>query len=125
MKHTDGFYEVLDTAIDTARFSTTIQFNPRHRIYASHFPGYPVTPGVMFVQIIHELLERYFGRTLRLTTVSQCKFLKILNPNDTAYLLVHIEFSESEGMLNIKAKGEYASDIYFRLQSVYQFFEVE
>ena len=33
-----------------------------HAIYAAHFPGNPVTPGVCIIQTVKELAERSIGR---------------------------------------------------------------
>ena len=36
----------------------------------------------------------------------QCKFLKILNPNDTPHLDIHIEYEQQEENIKIKATGK-------------------
>jgi len=46
-------------------------------VYAAHFPGYPVTPGVTLVQMALELMDR------RLTGVKNIKFLVPVQPSDT------------------------------------------
>ena len=121
MKLTGDFFEVLETSVTEAGFFTAIELNPGHMVYSVHFPGHPVTPGVIQLQIVHELLENQFGRKLKLKTMPQCKFLKILNPNETLQLVVHIEFEEKDGFINVKAWGENATGVYFKLKSNYQF----
>lgn len=46
-------------------------------VYAAHFPGYPVTPGVTLVQMALELMD------CRLTGVKNIKFLVPVRPSDT------------------------------------------
>jgi len=101
-------------------FITVIEFNPDHIVYAGHFPGHPVTPGVIQLQIVHELLEKYFCKDLNLITMTQCKFLKILNPNKTSQLVVHIEYNWTDELLNVNARGEKDTDTFFKLNSVYK-----
>ena len=121
MKLINDFFEVLGTSDSEVGFITTIKLNPGHIVYSGHFPGHPVTPGVIQMQIVHELLEKYFCKNLRLITMIRCKFLKILNPNETPKIVVHIELSKTNELLNIKAWGENGTDIFFKLSSVYQF----
>ncbi len=53
--------------------------------------------------------------------MTQCKFLKILNPVDTPRIVIHIELNQIGELLNIKARGENGADIFFKINSAYQF----
>ena len=117
----NDLFVVLETSVSEVGFITTIELNPGHIVYSGHFPGHPVTPGVIQMQIVHELLEKHFCKNLKLITMIRCKFLKILNPNETSQIVVHIELNMIDELLNIKARGENGTDIFFKLNSVYQF----
>ena len=121
MKLINDLFVVLETSVSEVGFITTIELNPGHIVYSGHFPGHPVTPGVIQMQIVHELLEKHFCKNVRLITMSRCKFLKIINPNETSQIDIHIEPKETGELLDIKAWGENGTDIFFRLSSVYQF----
>jgi 3-hydroxyacyl-[acyl-carrier-protein] dehydratase len=121
LKLINDFFEVLESSVNEVGFNTTIQLNPDHIVYSGHFPGHPVTPGVIQIQIIHELLEKHFLGNLKLITMSQCKFLKVLNPVETSLITAHIEYTRQNELLHIKAWGENGTDIFFKLSSVYQF----
>ena len=112
---------MLGTSVSEVGFITTIELNPGHIVYSGHFPGHPVTPGVIQMQIVHELLEKYFCKNLKLITMLRCNFLKILNPNETSQIVVHIELNRTDELINIKAWGENGTNIFFKLNSVYQF----
>ena len=121
MKLINDLFEILESSVSETGFITTIILNPTHIVYSGHFPGLPVTPGVIQLQIVHELSEKHFQRNLRLLTMSQSKFLKILNPEETSCLIIHIEFTRADELLHIKAKGEHDTDIFFKLDGMYQF----
>ena len=121
MKLINDFFEVLENSATEESFVTTIKLNPDHVVYSGHFPGHPVTPGVVQLQIVHELLEKFFFKNLKLITLHQCKFLKILNPNETSRIVVNIEFNRTDELLNIKARGENSTTIFFKIDSTYQF----
>ena len=121
MKLINDLFEILESSVSETGFITTIKLNPGHIVYSGHFPGHPVTPGVIQLQIVHELSEKHFQRSLRLLTMSQSKFLKILNPEKISHLTIHIEFTRADELLHIKAKGEHDTDIFFKLDGMYQF----
>ena len=121
MKLIHDFFEILQTSATQEGFISAIQLNPGHIIYSGHFPGHPVTPGVILMQIVHELLEKHFSRDCKLLTMHQCKFLKVLNPIETSRVIIHIGFKEADELLSVNARGENGTTIFFKLQSVYRF----
>ncbi|HAD14675.1 MAG TPA: 3-hydroxyacyl-ACP dehydratase [Saprospirales bacterium] len=121
MKLINDLYTVMNSAPHPAGFIIAIVFKPDHIIYTGHFPGHPVTPGVVQLQLVHELLEEELDQKLKLNNISQCKFLKVLNPLETRQLEVHIDITSVEEHLHVKAWGENDGQIFFKLQAVYQF----
>ena len=121
MKLINDFFEVLESSATEESFVTTIKLNPDHVVYSGHFPGHPVTPGVIQLQIVHELLEKFFCKNLKLLTLKHCKFLKILNPKETPRVVVYIEFNRVDELVNIKARGENGTTTFFKIDSIYQF----
>jgi 3-hydroxyacyl-[acyl-carrier-protein] dehydratase len=57
-----------------------------HPVFAGHFPGNPVLPGVCTIQIIGELLEKALRRKLMLTRASTIKYLGFISPITTTDL---------------------------------------
>jgi 3-hydroxyacyl-[acyl-carrier-protein] dehydratase len=100
-------------------FVATIELNRNHIIYQAHFPGYPVTPGVVQLQIVKELMEDFLGKKVELVAITQCKFMKILNPEATSIMDVHITFRK-EDLMNVKAGGRHNQDIFFKLESAFR-----
>jgi 3-hydroxyacyl-[acyl-carrier-protein] dehydratase len=58
----------------------TIIFNETHPIFSGHFPGNPIVPGVIQVQIIKNLMEKKFEQNLILSQAKNIKFLSIISP---------------------------------------------
>jgi 3-hydroxyacyl-[acyl-carrier-protein] dehydratase len=111
---------VLNSSIISAGFIATIQLDADHIVYTGHFPGHPVTPGVVQMQIVHELLEHYLHEDLKLVTMPECKFLKILNPKETAQIVVHLEFERTGELVNVKASAKNEDVFFFRLNAIYR-----
>jgi len=123
LKLINDLFRVLETSVTEVGFITTIELNPGHIVYSGHFPGHPVTPAVIQMQIVHELLEKHYCRNFKLMTMAQCKFLKILNPEEVSQIVVHIELNMIDEQVNIKAWGENGTGVFFKLNSTYQFID--
>lgn len=64
----------------------TIELNPDCLIYKAHFPELPITPGVCIIQVAMELFSELCGTALELESVSNAKFLAVINPKETKKL---------------------------------------
>jgi 3-hydroxyacyl-[acyl-carrier-protein] dehydratase len=83
-----------------------IRINALHQIFEGHFPNNPITPGVVQIQIIKELLEKVHNKTYLLKEIGKCKFLAILNPNENPEINISItyDFMEDE-TIKLMAQG--------------------
>ncbi|MBK5286048.1 MAG: 3-hydroxyacyl-ACP dehydratase [Bacteroidia bacterium] len=114
------FFEILETNYTGEQLISVIKLNPKHEIFDGHFPGNPVTPGVVQIQIVKEILDNYYKRELKLISMSRCKFLKILNPNATPVLTIRIEISREDDLIKAHATGRDNESTYFKLNAAYQ-----
>jgi 3-hydroxyacyl-[acyl-carrier-protein] dehydratase len=73
-------------------YKTTIAFDKMHPIFSGHFPGLPVVPGVCMMAIVKEILEEAVNRRLRLSQVSNIKFLSLINPLENEIVDVELKF---------------------------------
>lgn len=74
-----------------------IELIPSCVIYAAHFPGEPITPGVCIVQMGKELVEELLSEQrstpckLMIMKVKNVKFLSIISPNETLQLTYQVK----------------------------------
>ena len=74
-----------------------IELIPSCVIYAAHFPGEPITPGVCIVQMGKELVEELLSEQrstpckLMIKKVKNVKFLSIISPNETLQLTYQVK----------------------------------
>lgn len=73
-----------------------ITLNPGHRVYAGHFPGSPIAPGVCLVQMVKETLETILGNKLFMESCSNIKFTAVLNPFMNPGITLKIDHSTTE-----------------------------
>ncbi len=62
--------------------STAINFPKNHPAFAGHFPGNPIVPGVLILDlVIHYLLEQHLNKNIN--GFNYVKFLKPLAPQES------------------------------------------
>jgi 3-hydroxyacyl-[acyl-carrier-protein] dehydratase len=111
----NDFFEIVELSLAGNKIISRIKLNAAHKIYAGHFPGNPITPGVVQIQIVKEILEHVHKKELRLAAMSRCKFLKILNPDQTPFITIDIAVSENP--LQVSVSGIENEEIYFKLSA--------
>ena len=53
---------ILYEIVQADDLGATVRLLPESAVYAGHFPGYPITPGVCLVQIALELIAEMAGQ---------------------------------------------------------------
>jgi len=96
-----------------------VTMNPGHSLYAGHFPGQPVTPGVVQVEMVKEILEQALGKRLAMNSMRQCKFLAVHNPEESPAMTIHIRLTEGE-YLEVQAGGQSGDTHIFKLSASYK-----
>lgn len=62
-----------------------------HPVYQGHFPGNPITPGVLTLQMVRECLSRIVGCELHYSAIKNCRFVAMVRPGDTLRLTLQSE----------------------------------
>jgi 3-hydroxyacyl-[acyl-carrier-protein] dehydratase len=109
MKLLDSLYSIIDQVVTDAEHRYTIKLNPQHFIYAAHFPGEPITPGVCIMQIAQELLSEHTGQALAIKCVKNVKFLRIITPNENPVVSYSLQKISREDE-SIKAQVSVSSE---------------
>lgn len=87
---------ILYEIIQADDLGATVRLLPESAVYAGHFPGYPITPGVCLVQIALELIEEMAGQAghddikVRLVAAKNIKFTSPVFPGEGAVLRFNI-----------------------------------
>jgi 3-hydroxyacyl-[acyl-carrier-protein] dehydratase len=72
-----------------------------HPVYQGHFPGNPITPGVLSLRMIRECVCRETGRPLHYAAIKNCRYVALIRPGDT--LRLQRQITENEGSVTVKA----------------------
>lgn len=100
-------YHISNLAVLDNTFTASITFNPSHPVFAGHFPGQPVVPGVVLFEIVATATSHASGNNLIVKEASSIKFLQIVDPTvDTVIML--------EGSVIKEEPGKYRADLILR-----------
>ena len=101
-------------------FYTLNQIEPQGEIFAGHFPGKPITPGVCILQIIKELTEKITQKKLFLSKTSQVKFMTLINPHTAGELSLQLELTEQPEAIVVKNVTSFGDTIALKLTNTYK-----
>jgi 3-hydroxyacyl-[acyl-carrier-protein] dehydratase len=116
------FYTIisLEKTAET-KYLATILINEEHEVFKGHFPGNPIMPGVCMMQIIKELTEQITASSLFMQSLSNVKFMALINPFNTPELRLELDITTTEDQLvKVKNVSYFNETVALKLSSVYK-----
>lgn len=115
-----GFYHITQSEnINETDWKVRVMLNPQHSLYAGHFPQQPVVPGVCTLQMIKECLEKIYRTPLQYKQIASCKFLSVINPDETPELIFSFTIKRSEpDTLQVLVEGASSKEVCIKLKAL-------
>ncbi len=119
---TEDFFKITKLVeTSSGELSAKVELNPEHEIFAGHFPGNPVVPGVMTIQIINEVLAKHIEKQILLTEGNNIKFTSMIQPENTPEIDVKIKFKVGEGgYYDVKAEILSENKVFFKFSGSFK-----
>lgn len=115
----NSFFEVRAIEKHESEIWANIYINPDHPIFEAHFPNNPITPGVLLIEIVKELLEEQIGKRFFLYKVTHIKFIKpIVPPAVVKYIFKNIDINDTN--VDVIAKIEIDRVLYAKMSLSYK-----
>jgi len=96
MRLNDSLFRITRTSLtDDAHYVYDIRLDADHLIYRAHFPGHPITPGVVILQTALELKSLHDREEREMEKVNNLKFIAVVDPRETPSLTY--SFTEKAG----------------------------
>ena len=101
----DTFYKINTLRFEENVLEAEISINAKHAIYDGHFPNNPVTPGVVQLEMVKEILGTHFNKKIQLRSLTTSKFLAVLNPVTNPEATFKMTVTEQEDQ-SLKVAGQ-------------------
>ncbi len=118
-----NFYKISElTEPEPGYIRAKIHLNDKHEIFSGHFPENPVTPGVVSIQMVSEILGFHLKKNFFLSEASNIKFPAMIQPENTPEPVLEIKFEElPENRIKISAKIFTAETIFLKLNGIFNY----
>lgn len=77
----DDLYTLSRESDRGATFCFRATINPQHPLFAGHFPGQPILPGVCTLAILRDCVAEICGYGVRFAQIRECKFTAPVDPS--------------------------------------------
>jgi 3-hydroxyacyl-[acyl-carrier-protein] dehydratase len=116
------FYKILSLEnTSDSKYDAVILINDKHDVFKGHFPDNPIMPGVCMIQIIKELSETITKSNLLMQTLSNVKFMALINPEVTPELRLELDITTTEdGLVKVKNTTYFNETVALKLSNVYK-----
>jgi 3-hydroxyacyl-[acyl-carrier-protein] dehydratase len=94
-------------------YESVLRIAASHPALPGHFPGQPIAPGVLLLDLVLEHAERWRGAPLRVAALPQVKFAAPLLPEQDARL--QLDLRDQELRFSITREGVVIAQGVFRL----------
>jgi len=116
------FYKII--SIETTaenKHLVQIYIKAEHEVFKGHFPGNPIMPGVCMMQIIKELTEQITASSLFMQSLSNVKFMALINPFSNPELRLELDISVTDtDLVKVKNVTYFDDTLALKLSSVYR-----
>lgn len=113
------FYAIESEREENGRCFTRLKINKDHTVYKGHFPGRPVTPGVILMQLFKEDAERRCGYSLMLEQAENIKFMAVVDPNQDPFLILDYSLTKQNNKISLKGIAKTEASISLKINSLY------
>ena len=98
------YFTVTASHITDTHGEFDVRLEKGHPVYAGHFPGNPVSPGVCNLQMVKECAEKGAGHALTFRRVAQYRLMEVVSPWKEPDLHISLDVAETDGQYKLTAK---------------------
>ena len=103
----DSFFEIIHIEPFTPNhYGVLVRLMPEHQVYAGHFPGNHIVPGVCSMHMITECAGKILGHPVMMLQASVVKFLGIIQPSIDTQLEMDILINDEMTLKATIKSGE-------------------
>ena len=103
----DSFFEITQIEPFTPNhYGVSVRLTPEHHVYAGHFPGNPIVPGVCSLHMVTECAGKILEYPVVIYQASVVKFLGIIQPSTDTQLEIDMQINDEMTLKATIKSGE-------------------
>ncbi len=91
----------IEKGVDSANIIVVL--NLEHEVYKGHFPGKPILPGALQVEMIKDIFALVLDRKICLDSAKSIKYLGFIDPENTKELSLKFQFKLIDEAWSLRA----------------------
>lgn len=76
----ENLYKIKQISPEGDTITALAELLPESKVFAGHFPGQPVVPGVALIDMAMYVIARALSAPVEIVTLKNAKFLSVLSP---------------------------------------------
>lgn len=97
-----------------------LKINEEHPLFQGHFPGEPILPGVVLLQLFKEEAEKFYKQKLQLSEAKNVKFTALIKPGHNHPLQLISNFKKEEAQYTLSGKALVNNTIAAKVKLVFK-----
>lgn len=119
MRQEDYIYKLTSLTVTEEGTVAEVELIPECSVYEGHFPGMPVTPGVLLLSVAREIVEKITRMPCRLTSVKDVRFLKVLTPELSPVRIIVRELVVEGDVIRARMSVEKEDTVFAKMAVTY------
>ncbi len=116
----DNLYKIDSLSHQDGVLKAVLGIDKSHQVFEGHFPGQPVLPGAVMLQMVKEVLESSLGYTIRLKKADQIKFLGLIDPQIDNLLELELSYNQTDdNLLHVIASFVFHDVLSFKFKGTF------
>lgn len=116
----DDLYKIASLNHKDGALGAMLNIDKSHQVFEGHFPGQPVLPGAVMLQMVKEVLESVLGYTIRLKKADQIKFLGLIDPQIDNLLKLELSYNQTaDNLLHVIGSFVFNDAISFKFKGTF------
>ena len=116
----NDFFTYSLTESTTDKLKARITIDGEHRLFEGHFPGFPVTPGVVLLEITRQILGKALGKDLMLSGAKDIKFTRPVIPAQHTEIDLEMNIDKADGEILVNAVFSGEDIIFTKIRGRYR-----
>lgn len=111
-------YQIINQ--DISVITVRVSIDGDHSLYKGHFPGQPVTPGVVMIEILRQVLSASLDKKLFLTSAKEIKYLNPVIPNINNQIDYQIEYHKNESTVSVNCVISWQEKVFTKIKGEFR-----